>query len=196
MNRSHNAKLCIIAPLLPGSLLSGAAEVQPWIGRAHPCLRYAQLTADAVGALDERDTRVDAIRRLSPSRLNPQLHVFLSVYPEPCRVIRAMRARRRRSGQGAPRHTTPVTRSPRSGGVSGGGPAKVAWRALAGALGEGGGSDHVITQTGLLDQGSMGVPGVWKGCQPPDLATPVGICSNRPTGFVQEVEAMPMLRPG
>jgi hypothetical protein len=42
----------------------------------------------------------------------------------------------------------------------------------------------------------MGVPDVEKVRQPPDLEMPVEICSNRPTGFVQEIEAMTMLRPG
>jgi hypothetical protein len=42
----------------------------------------------------------------------------------------------------------------------------------------------------------MGVPGVGKVYQPPDLEMPMEICSNRPAGFEQEVEAMIMLRPG
>ena len=71
----------------------------------------------------------------------------------------------------------------------------MAWQALAGAPGEGG-RDHIITQTGLSDQGGMGVPDVGKVHQLPDLETPAEICSNRPTGFVREVEDMIRLRPG
>jgi hypothetical protein len=55
-------------------------------------------------------------------------------------VILAMRAARRRSGKGAPRHTTPATRPPSGGGVPAYSPRKCCLAGTRGYAGKGGGT--------------------------------------------------------
>src|SRR5215470_20343209 len=51
---------------------TSAREPEARVARTHARLGQPQLAANDVGALDERDALVDAIRRLSPSRPKPQ----------------------------------------------------------------------------------------------------------------------------